>query len=105
MNFPYGEGVGKVSIHCQSSGRTATECAHDAPVACPLDESHRVKASNLTLAFSCGARISIQAEGKRLLEKHAIAPSAARPCWAAPMNKDDQALQSFDLFRDLPQFG
>jgi hypothetical protein len=28
--------------------------------------------------------ISIQAEGKKLLEKHAIAPSAARVCWAAP---------------------
>jgi len=28
--------------------------------------------------------ISIQAEGKVLLEKHAIAPSAARLCWAAP---------------------
>jgi hypothetical protein len=28
--------------------------------------------------------ISIQADGKRLLEKHAIAPSAARLCYAAP---------------------
>jgi hypothetical protein len=27
--------------------------------------------------------ISIQAEGKKLLEKHAIAPSAARLCWAS----------------------
>ncbi|MBC8032497.1 MAG: hypothetical protein H7Z16_20605 [Pyrinomonadaceae bacterium] len=27
--------------------------------------------------------ISIQAEGKKLFEKHAIAPSAARLCWAA----------------------
>ena len=27
--------------------------------------------------------ISIRAEGKKLLEKHAIAPSAARLCWAA----------------------
>jgi hypothetical protein len=27
--------------------------------------------------------ISIQAEGKRLLEKHAIAPSAASLCWTA----------------------
>ena len=27
--------------------------------------------------------ISIQAEGKKLLEKHAIAPSAARLCYAA----------------------
>ena len=27
--------------------------------------------------------ITIQAEGKKLLEKHAIAPSAARLCWAA----------------------
>jgi hypothetical protein len=26
--------------------------------------------------------ISIQAEGMKLLEKHAIAPSAARLCWA-----------------------
>jgi hypothetical protein len=28
--------------------------------------------------------ISIQAEGKKLLEKHAIASSAARLCYAAP---------------------
>jgi hypothetical protein len=35
-----------------------------------------------TLAFSCGA-ISIQAEGKKLLEKDAIAPSAARLCYTA----------------------
>ena len=34
--------------------------------------------------FSCGA-ISIQAEGKKLLEKHAIAPSAARLCYAPPI--------------------
>jgi len=27
--------------------------------------------------------ISIQANGKRLLKKHAVAPSAARLCWAA----------------------
>ena len=27
--------------------------------------------------------ISIRAEGKKLLEKHAIAPSAARLCWVA----------------------
>jgi hypothetical protein len=30
------------------------------------------------MAFSCGDAISIQAEGKKLLEKHAIAPSAIR---------------------------
>src|SRR5688572_10711354 len=30
--------------------------------------------------------ISIQAEGKKLLEKHAIAPSAARLCWATAMH-------------------
>src|SRR5258705_10558499 len=29
-----------------------------------------------------GCTISIQAEGKTILEKHAIAPSAARPCSA-----------------------
>jgi len=29
--------------------------------------------------------ISIQAEGKKLLEKHAIAPSAARLCYARPL--------------------
>jgi hypothetical protein len=28
--------------------------------------------------------ISIQAEGTRLLEKHAVAPSAARLCWTHP---------------------
>jgi len=36
--------------------------------------------SCLTLAFSCGARSAFDREGKRLLEKHAIAPSAARLC-------------------------
>src|SRR5688572_23508481 len=36
----------------------------------------------LTLAFSCGARSAFKAEGKRLLEKRAIAPSAARLCSA-----------------------
>jgi hypothetical protein len=29
--------------------------------------------------------ISIRAEGKRLLEKHATAPSAARLCYVAPL--------------------
>src|SRR5713226_6759188 len=44
---------------------------------CCLDE--------LTLAFSCGRANSIQAERIRLLEKHAIAPSAARLCWVASL--------------------
>jgi hypothetical protein len=39
--------------------------------------------SNITLAFSCGARSAFNREGKRLLEKHAIAPSAARLCCVA----------------------
>ena len=34
----------------------------------------------ITLAFRLGRAISIQAEGKKLLEKHAVAPSAARLC-------------------------
>jgi hypothetical protein len=38
------------------------------------------KAKSITLAFSCGARSAFGAEAKRLLEKHAIAPSAARLC-------------------------
>src|SRR6185436_11632174 len=33
--------------------------------------------------FTCGAGVSIQAEGKRLLEKHAIAPSDASACLVA----------------------
>jgi hypothetical protein len=32
------------------------------------------------MRFSCGAAISIQAEGKKFLEKHAVAPSAVRLC-------------------------
>jgi hypothetical protein len=36
--------------------------------------------------------ISIQAEGKRLLEKHAIAPSAARLCWAATHHESRSSL-------------
>ena len=35
--------------------------------------------------------ISIRAEGKRLLEKHAIAPSAARLCYVAAAAKDRSA--------------
>ncbi|SRR6266508_4247348 len=31
--------------------------------------------------------ITVQAEGKKLLENHAIAPSAARHCWIAPGKK------------------
>jgi hypothetical protein len=38
--------------------------------------------SNPTLGLQLRRAISIQAEGARLLEKHAIAPSAARLCWA-----------------------
>src|SRR3989441_5655442 len=33
-----------------------------------------------TLAFSCGARSEFKARSKKLLEKHTIAPSAARLC-------------------------
>jgi len=32
--------------------------------------------------------ISIHVELKKLLEKHAIAPSAARLCWMAPMGNE-----------------
>jgi len=37
-----------------------------------------------TTAFSCGARSAFKQHGRRLLEKHAIAPSAARLCYPAP---------------------
>jgi hypothetical protein len=37
------------------------------------------------MAFSCGARSTFTTEGNKLLEKHAIAPSAARLCWIAPL--------------------
>jgi hypothetical protein len=40
------------------------------------------KASNAGLQLR--RAITIQAEGTRLLEKHAIAPSAARLCCASP---------------------
>ncbi len=36
-----------------------------------------------TLRFSCGARSAFIPRGTKSLEKHAIAPSAARLCWAA----------------------
>jgi hypothetical protein len=39
--------------------------------------------SSPTTAFSCGARSAFKLRRKRLLEKHAIAPSAARLCCAA----------------------
>ena len=35
----------------------------------------------------------IQAEGKKLLEKQAIAPSAARLCWAAALTYVDTKLR------------
>jgi hypothetical protein len=40
-----------------------------------------------TLAFSCGARSPFKLKEQRLLEKHAIAPSAARLCYAAPLDE------------------
>src|SRR5688500_4617116 len=43
-----------------------------------------VSACNITLAFSCGARSAVKLKGKNLLEKDAIAPSAARLGWAMP---------------------
>src|SRR6267142_2150843 len=42
---------------------------------------HKSVASNAGLQLR--RAISIQAEGTKLLEKHAIAPSAARLCWTA----------------------
>jgi hypothetical protein len=36
--------------------------------------------SSPTLAFSCGAQAAFKLNEKKLLEKHAIAPSAARLC-------------------------
>jgi hypothetical protein len=44
-----------------------------------FDESR----SSPTAAFSCGARSASELNRKKLLEKHAIAPSAARLCYAA----------------------
>src|SRR5688500_5286097 len=43
---------------------------------CQKIQKHR------TMAFSCGARSASKLKGKKLLEKHAIAPSAARLCYA-----------------------
>jgi len=39
--------------------------------------------SHINAGLQLRRAISIQAEGKRLLEKQAIAPSAARLCWAS----------------------
>src|SRR5688572_30757602 len=55
--------------------------------------------------------ISIQAEGKKLLEKHAIAQSAARLCWMSPSLIDLFDILRDDMFHDLmndrrrPNFG
>ncbi len=38
------------------------------------------------MAFSCGARSARKLEGKRLLENHTIAPSAARLCSTARLS-------------------
>jgi hypothetical protein len=35
------------------------------------------------MAFSCGARLAFKLKEQGLLENHAIAPSAARLCYAA----------------------
>src|SRR5688572_33458910 len=43
------------------------------------------KLRSRTLAFCCGARSASKLKGKKLLEKHAIAPSAARLCYASGM--------------------
>jgi hypothetical protein len=40
------------------------------------------------LAFSCGARSAFKLNGKKELEKDAIAPSDARLCSAAALVKD-----------------
>jgi hypothetical protein len=53
-------------------------------------------AKHPTLAFTCGARSAFQAEGKKLLEKHAIAPSAASLCWAPPQKTSMQTSSSFE---------
>jgi hypothetical protein len=45
------------------------------PLTC-ISMSHR------TLGFICGARSAFKLKEKELLEKHAIAPSAASHCWA-----------------------
>jgi len=42
-----------------------------------------VKRRDITLRFSCGARSASKLKEKKLLEKHAIAPSAARLCYAS----------------------
>jgi hypothetical protein len=41
--------------------------------------------------------ISIQAEGKKLLEKHPIAPSAARLCYAAGEEDDSTKFKAFKI--------
>jgi hypothetical protein len=46
--------------------------------------------SRRTMAFSCGARSAFKVEGKELLEKHAIAPSAARLCYVASNKKTNR---------------
>jgi len=47
-----------------------------------LECNHKLANGGLQLRRA----ISIQAEGKKLLGKHAVAPSAARLCWMPPLN-------------------
>jgi hypothetical protein len=49
-----------------------------------VDTPRNSNCVGLTLAFSCGARSAFKPSSKKLLEKHAIAPSAARLCSSAP---------------------
>ena len=58
--------------------------------------------SHTTTAFSCGARSAFKLRGKRILEKHAIAPSAARLCWiAASTNSRAVVVQTIHIFHTM----
>src|SRR6266540_7128793 len=50
--------------------------------------------SQLTLAFSCGARSAFKLKEKGLLKKHATAPSAARLCSMPPLHKSKTVTHS-----------
>ena len=62
------------------------------------DVSHSIKKRNPTACLQLRRAISVQAEGIKLLEKHAIALSAARLCYALPAFMDGKILFCSSLF-------
>ena len=60
--------------------------------------------ARLTLAFGCGARSASELREKNLLEKHAIAPSAARLCYARRQWCANFTIISYQRYRPIVSY-